>query len=83
MKYEARCFTVDELRRILAAASNPWRVLYCILTMDGLRAGEAISDCLVGRYRPRQAAPEYQALCLVRKNQNREERIQRNPGPDP
>lgn len=42
MKYEARCFTVDELRRILAAASNPWRVLYCILTMDGLRAGEAL-----------------------------------------
>jgi integrase len=42
MKYEAHCFTVDELRRILAAASNPWRVLYCILTMDGLRAGEAL-----------------------------------------
>jgi integrase len=42
MKYEARCFTVDELRRILAAARTPWRVLYCILTMDGLRAGEAL-----------------------------------------
>jgi hypothetical protein len=42
MKYEAQCFTVDELRRILAAASNPWRVLYCILTMEGLRAGEAL-----------------------------------------
>ena len=42
MKYEAHCFTADDLRRILAAASNPWRVLYCILTMEGLRAGEAL-----------------------------------------
>lgn len=42
MKYEAQCFTVEELRRILSAASNPWRPLYCILTMDGLRAGEAL-----------------------------------------
>jgi integrase len=42
IKYEAQCFTVDELRRILAASSNPWRVLYCILTMEGLRAGEAL-----------------------------------------
>jgi len=42
LKYEARCFTVEELRRVLAAASNPWRVLYCILIMDGLRAGEAL-----------------------------------------
>ena len=42
LKYEARCFTVEELRRILAAASSPWHVLYCILTMDGLRAGEAL-----------------------------------------
>jgi integrase len=42
MKYEARCFTVEELRRIFAAASNTWRVLYCILTMAGLRAGEAL-----------------------------------------
>src|SRR6516225_7940078 len=42
LKYEAHCFTVEDLRRILAAASNPWRVLYCILTMDGLRAGEAL-----------------------------------------
>jgi integrase len=42
MKYEARCFTVNELRRIMAVAGNPWRVLYCVLTMAGLRAGEAL-----------------------------------------
>src|SRR5262249_31412861 len=40
--YEAPHFTVDQLQRILAIAEEPWRTLYCILTMDGLRAGEAL-----------------------------------------
>jgi integrase len=41
-RYEARHFTVDHLQRILAIAEEPWHTLFCILTMDGLRAGEAL-----------------------------------------
>jgi integrase len=41
-RYEAPHFTVDQLQRILSIAEEPWRTLYCILTMEGLRAGEAL-----------------------------------------
>jgi len=42
LKYEAPRFTVEQLRLILAAACNPWRTLFYILTLDGLRAGEVL-----------------------------------------
>jgi integrase len=42
MKCEARLFTVAQLQKILAIAEEPWRTLYCILTFDGLRAGEVL-----------------------------------------
>jgi integrase len=42
VKYEAPSFTVDQLQRILAVAQEPWRILFSIFTMDGLRAGEAL-----------------------------------------
>jgi integrase len=42
MKYEAPLFTVAQLQKILAIAEEPWRTLYCIFTLDGLRAGEAL-----------------------------------------
>ena len=41
-RYEAPHFTVDQLNKILAIAEEPWRTLFCILTMDGLRAGEVL-----------------------------------------
>jgi len=41
-RHEAPHFTVDQLQKILALAEEPWRTLYCILTMDGLRAGEVL-----------------------------------------
>jgi integrase len=41
-RYEAPHFTVDELNRILAIAEEPWRTLFCVLMMEGLRAGEAL-----------------------------------------
>jgi integrase len=41
-RYEAPHFTVDQLNRILAIAEEPWRTLFCILTMEGLRAGEVL-----------------------------------------
>jgi integrase len=41
-RHEARNFTVEQLRKILAIAEEPWRTLYFILTLDGLRAGEAL-----------------------------------------
>jgi integrase len=41
-RYEAPHFTVDQLRRILSIAEEPWRTMFCILTMDGLRAGEVL-----------------------------------------
>ncbi len=41
-RYEAPHFTVDQLQKKLALATEPWRTLFCILTMDGLRAGEVL-----------------------------------------
>jgi integrase len=41
-RYEAPFFTVDQLQKILAIAEEPWRTLFCILAMDGLRAGEVL-----------------------------------------
>ena len=42
MKYEAPSFTPDQLTRILSIAEEPWRTMFCILTLDGLRAGEVL-----------------------------------------
>lgn len=42
VRYEAPHFTVDQLNQILAIAEEPWRTLFCILTMEGLRAGEVL-----------------------------------------
>ena len=39
---EARHFTIEQVQRILALAGEPWRTLFCICTLDGLRAGEAL-----------------------------------------
>jgi integrase len=41
-RHEAPHFTVDQLQRILSIAEEPWRTLYCLLTMEGLRAGEVL-----------------------------------------
>lgn len=41
-RYEAPHFTVEQLRKILSIAEEPWRTLYYILSLDGLRAGEAL-----------------------------------------
>jgi integrase len=42
LKYEAPRFTLEQLRLILATAHNPWRTLFYILALDGLRAGEVL-----------------------------------------
>ena len=41
-RYEAPHFTIDQLQHILAIAEEPWHTLFCILTMDGLRAGKVL-----------------------------------------
>jgi integrase len=41
-RYEAQHFTIEQLQKTLATAEEPWRTLFCILTLDGLRAGEAL-----------------------------------------
>jgi len=41
-RYEAKHFTIEQLQKILAIAGEPWRTLFCILTLEGLRAGEAL-----------------------------------------
>ena len=40
--HEAPHFTIDQLQRILMVADDPWRTLFYISTMDGLRAGEVL-----------------------------------------
>jgi len=42
VKKEARCFSTDEVRRILATASNPFRLMFSIAALLGLRAGEVL-----------------------------------------
>ena len=42
VRYEAAHFTVDQLNKILALAGEPWRTLFCILAIEGLRAGEVL-----------------------------------------
>lgn len=42
IRTEAPHFTIDQVQRILALATEPWRTLFCICMMDGLRAGEAL-----------------------------------------
>jgi integrase len=41
-RYESPHFTVAQLRNILAMAEEPWRTLFTILAMTGLRAGEVL-----------------------------------------
>jgi len=41
-RHEAPHFTVDQLQCILMLAEDPWRTLFCISTMEGLRAGEVL-----------------------------------------
>jgi integrase len=41
-RFEGRHFTIDQLKKILAIAEEPWHTLFCILTMEGLRAGEVL-----------------------------------------
>jgi integrase len=41
-RYEAPHFTVDQLRKILSIAEEPWKTLYCLLALEGLRAGEVL-----------------------------------------
>ncbi|HET9406048.1 MAG TPA: tyrosine-type recombinase/integrase [Candidatus Sulfotelmatobacter sp.] len=38
---EQRCFTPDEMRRIVGAAKGQWKVLFATLASTGLRCGEA------------------------------------------
>jgi len=40
--YEAPHFDVEQVQKILAIAEEPWRTMFCIFTMDGVRAGEAL-----------------------------------------
>src|SRR6202521_4540693 len=39
---EAPHFTTEQVQRILSVAGEPWRTLFCICTLDGLRAGETL-----------------------------------------
>ena len=41
-RYEAPHFTVEQLHKILSIAEEPWRTLFCVLSLEGLRAGEVL-----------------------------------------
>jgi integrase len=42
IRKQARFFTADEVKRILAIASEPYRTMFAIAAMTGLRAGEVL-----------------------------------------
>lgn len=41
-RFEAPHFTVDQVQKILSLAEEPWHTLFCVLALEGLRAGEAL-----------------------------------------
>jgi integrase len=41
-RHEAPHFTAEQIRRILTIAEEPWRTMFAILAMTGLRAGEVL-----------------------------------------
>jgi hypothetical protein len=44
IKKEVRCFTADEVRRILQVATEPWRTMFAIAALLGLRAGKFLAS---------------------------------------
>jgi integrase len=42
-KIEARCFTTEQVRAIIAEAAEPYKTMFSILAMCGLRAGELLA----------------------------------------
>ena len=42
VKKEVRCFTAGDVRRILELATEPWRTMFAIAALLGLRAGEVL-----------------------------------------
>jgi integrase len=40
--FEAPRFTVGQMKQILSLAEEPWHTLFCVLTFEGLRAGEVL-----------------------------------------
>jgi integrase len=59
---QGRYFTAEEARSIIALAEEPWRTMFTILAMTGLRAGEALGlqwgdiDFIGGRIHVRRSA---------------------------
>jgi len=66
---EARHFTIEEVQRIIAAASEPLSTLYWLAAETGLRAGElcglrwADVDCIAGVVQVRQSVWRGQVQC--------------------
>jgi integrase len=42
IRVKARFFTAEQAGAIIAAAENPWRVIFAIAAMTGLRPGEVL-----------------------------------------
>ncbi len=42
VKEESRFFTSDQARKIIGLASEPFRTMFCVLAMTGIRAGELL-----------------------------------------
>jgi integrase len=42
VKRESRCFSAEEAGKIIAAAQDPWRLMFAIAAYTGLRAGEVL-----------------------------------------
>src|SRR5207244_9605390 len=64
MKYEAPSFTPDQLKRILAIAEEPWRTMFCILTLDGLRAGEVLGFKSMSHHFNPSTSPARRPSCV-------------------
>jgi integrase len=43
VKEAARCFTADEARQIIATAGQPFRTMFAIAAMTGMRVGEILA----------------------------------------
>ena len=81
IRKQTRFFNGQETRKIITAASEPYRTMFAIAAMTGLRAGE-VMGLQKGRSRPRAAHNPRQAVRLAWQGADGEEQGESGSGSD-
>ena len=74
---EARCFNPEEVRQIIKLAEEPFRTMFRVLAMTGIRADElfglTVDDPQPRAEREKQSKPE--AIASARRSRRRYQRL--------